>query len=152
MFLYRMVDLPLKDRIYKSSNAKSVLVTDPYAKNRPSSYKNWGESSIRAACVAVREGKLSQRRAAEEFGIPRSTLGDHYNGDILPGAKNGKSKYLTDSEETELVRFLLRCSSIGFPRSRQCVLSIVQRICNSKGQSVNVTHGWWEGSQNVTLI
>ena len=44
--------------------------------NRPLAYKNWDEQSIRAVCRAVHEEGLSQRRAAEEYGIPRSTLGD----------------------------------------------------------------------------
>ena len=44
----------------------------------------------------------SQRRAAEEYGILRSTLGDHCRGKVLPGTKCGSLK---DYEEAELLRF-----------------------------------------------
>ena len=112
--------------------------------NRSLAYKNWDEQSIRAACRAVHEEGLSQRRAAEEYGIPRSTLGDHYRGKVLLGAKCGSPKYLTEYEEKELLRFLMKCASIGYPKSRKCVISLVQRLCNAKGLRVTVTHGWWE--------
>ena len=112
--------------------------------NRPLEYKNWDEHSISAACRAVHNDGLSQRRAAEEYGIPRSTLGDHCRGKVLPGAKCGSPKYLTEYEEAELLRFIIKCASIGYPKSRKSVLNLVQRLCDAKGLRVTVTHGWWE--------
>lgn len=141
-----MLDIPLKDRIYvsKTSTRGPTVTYANHTSNRPLTYKSWNKSSITTAVTAVATGQMSQRRAAEEFGIPRSTLGDHVRGRVLPGAKSGNPKYLSDQEEVELSRFLLKCSSVGFPRSRKDVLAIVQRACNSKGREVNVTHGWWE--------
>ena len=92
---------------------------------------------------AVMEGQ-SQCRMAEEHGIPRSTLSDHIRGNVLPGAKSGNPKYLSDAEAAELYRFLLRCAAVGYLRSRKDVLAIVQQACDSKGKDVHVTHGWWE--------
>ena len=110
---------------------------------RPATYKSWSNSySLQLAKQAILEEGFSQRRAAEEFGIPRSTLGDHVRGRVLPGAKSGSPKYLSDDEEAELYRFLLRCASIGYPRTRKDVIAIVQRACNLKGRDVHVTHGW----------
>lgn len=53
---------------------------------------------------------------------------------------------MTTEEEEELVSFLVRCTKIGFPHTRQQVISIVQEIVNSKPKlhDVVVTNGWWE--------
>ena len=63
---------------------------------------------------------------------------------MLHGAKSGRSKYLSDEEEDILVKFLLKCASIGYPRSRKEVIALVQRFCDSRDTNVQVTHGWWE--------
>ena len=39
---------------------------------------------------------MSIWRAAEEFNLPKSTLGDRISGQTLHGAKSGRPKYLTD--------------------------------------------------------
>ena len=96
------------------------------------------------ALSAVLSDGLSIRRAAEEYHVPRTTLGDRVSGRIIPGAMSGKPRYLSDKEEEKLVTFLLRCASVGYPRSRKDVIAIVQRACFARGLNVNVTHGWWE--------
>ena len=55
-------------------------------------------------------------KAAEEYGIPKSTLWDHVSGNVLPGAHSGPPRYLTTEEEDELEQFLLSSASIGYPR------------------------------------
>ena len=35
-------------------------------------------------------------------------------------------------------------AAIGYPRSRNEVIAMVQRLCDSRNMSVHVTHGWWE--------
>ena len=51
--------------------------------------------------------------------------------------------YLNADEEEELVRFLLRCAAIGYPKSRHEVLALVTRMLERKGISGSVTSGWW---------
>lgn len=70
----------------------------------------------------------------------RSTLHDRLSGRVLPGARSGPSKYLTDAEETELVRFITRCSEIGYAKRKADILAIVQEKCPSHP----VSSGWWE--------
>ena len=41
--------------------------------------KNWNEKTVSLAVKAVKGGH-SRHRVAEEYGIPRSTLGDHIQG------------------------------------------------------------------------
>lgn len=111
--------------------------------SRPLTYKNWSTKQLGFALGAIRDGH-SQRRVAEEYGIPRSTLGDYVRDQVLPGSRSGHLKYLNDAEEAELYRFLVRCAAVGYPRSRKDVIAVVQRACDSKGMDVHITHGWWE--------
>ena len=60
------------------------------------------------------------------------------------GAVSGPNRYLNAQEEEELVHFLLECASIGYPRSRQAVIGMVECILNDRGVQRTVTHGWWE--------
>ena len=66
------------------------------------------------------------------------------SGKVISGSKSGQ-RYLTESEEEELVSFILETAKIGFPRTRKEVLSLVQIAVNQKGKNVTVSSGWWEG-------
>ena len=96
------------------------------------------------ALKSVVDDGSSVRRAALEFGIPRATLGDRVSGRVLDGCNSGTPRYLSNSEEAELVQFLVGCANIGYPRKRIEVIAMVQQICDLRGQDVCVTHGWWE--------
>ena len=60
---------------------------------------------------------------------------------------SGPPKYLTLLEEDELFRFLSRFCQIGYACSKLEVLALVQRILDSKGMKVTVSHGWWDLSR-----
>ena len=62
---------------------------------------------------------MSIQQAAEEFNLPKSTLGDQISGRTMHGAKSNKPQYLTDEEEDILVKLLLSCASIAivYPHS-----------------------------------
>ena len=106
-------------------------------------YKQWNEEQMAYAVKAVIDGS-SIRRAAEEYDVPRSTLGDRISGRVIPGSTSGPPKYLNTQEEEELVQFLIDCSSIGYPRGRLEVIAMVQCVCHERGIERVVTHGWWE--------
>lgn len=50
-------------------------------------------------------------------------------------------------EDAELVRFIVRCSKIGYSRTKRDVICMVQRLCDHKGLQVQVSSGWWVGFQ-----
>ena len=104
-------------------------------------YKRWNEEHVANAVKAV---GYSVRRAAEEYGVPKSTLHDWVCGRHLPGLKSGPEKYLTEEEGRELEEFLIGCASVGFAKSRSQVLELVQELLRRKGRNVTVSHGWWE--------
>ena len=100
------------------------------------------------AIKAVHTGTLSVRRAAEVYGIPKSTLHDRISGRVVQGASSGPEPYLTVTEETELVQFLTKCASMGFARSKKQIFDIVDRVLESKGKNVKVSNGWWQSFRN----
>ena len=74
------------------------------------------------AFEAVQQGELSVRRAAEEYGVPRSTLQDKVAGRSVLNARSGRA-LLTSNEEKHLADFLIGCASIGYAKSRKDVLA-----------------------------
>ena len=95
------------------------------------------------ALEAVQQG-MSIREAAARFAVPKSTLGDRASGRVTHGDVSGPQKYLTTAEERELGRFLIRCASIGYPKSRYDVISLVQSIIDEKGIHKTLSSGWWQ--------
>ena len=111
---------------------------------------------------AVHRG-WSIRRAAEEYDVPRATLGDRVSGRVQPGAVSGRvqpgtvsgpTKHLS-TEEKELVKFVLGCASIGYACSHKELIALAQSIIENKGITNHVTNGWWESfckcHPNLTL-
>lgn len=111
---------------------------------RPSKYKDWQQCQLEQAYNAVMRDGLPIRRAAELFSVPRSTLHDRISGRVPQGSSSGPPRYLLTEEEEELAQFLRSCAEIGFARSRQQVISLVQSVVNKKGLNVRVTSGWWD--------
>ena len=102
----------LKERVFQSTRSRfnPPLVKAHASLSRPSKYKQWTDDRMSRAQYAVREDSSSIRRAAEEYNVPRSTLGYRISGRVKEGAVSGPLKYLSTAEEEELVRFLLECA------------------------------------------
>ena len=136
-----MHQLSLQGRVFRSSK----LISASSVTARPLEYKAWDKESMEIACKEVHAGRLSIRRAAEAFSVPRSTLGDHVSGRVIEGAHSGPSRYLTDEEEAELVHFLIGSAKVGYARTKKDILAIVDRIVEAKGlKRCPVSHGWWD--------
>ena len=141
---HRRIRTPISRRTYRS-RLPGVPPCDTGSHSRPLQYKCYSEVNITKACEAVREG-LSYRRAEQEFGVPSSTLHDHVSGRILAGAHSVPSKYLSDSEEKELVNFLIGFSRIGYARTRKQVIALVEAtLTETRGTPVVLNNGWWSG-------
>ena len=143
---------PLSARVVKTHGVSSSSCDPTVLRWK---YKQWDSEAMELAVSSVLEKGYSVRRAAEEYNVPKSTLGDRITGKVLPGAHSGPPRLLTDQEEEHLATFLLQCASVGYPRSRLEVIAMIQRLCDSRGMKRTVTHGWWEAfcrrHQNITL-
>ena len=97
------------------------------------------------AMEAVRSGTLGVNRAAEQFGVPRTTLKNRISGRVEHGRKSGPVPYLNKDEEEQLVDFLIQLAKIGHGKTKQDVLSIVKRTIQKKQLNVKGFNGegWW---------
>ena len=145
----------LKDRVIYGHAAGDTASARSTSLSRPLKYKAWDESKMGQALSSVTKDGMSIREAALQFGVPKSTLGDRVSGRVLIGATSGPQTYLGRCEEEELVQFLLRCSEIGYAKSRKQVMALVRRVLLKKGKNAPVTSGWWESfcsrHPNLTL-
>ena len=137
----KMLQYPaLKERVFRSHRSIHLAPTQV----QRGAYKGWTDSQMEQALQAVVSGGSSVRRAALDYNVPKSSLGDRVSGRTVPGSKSGPLPYLNTMEEAEVVQFLSRCASIGYGKSRKEVLSLVQSVLDSKGVQKTVTNGWWE--------
>ena len=137
--------IPLRNRVYRSRNVSPLPLTAPYRDvGHTGTYRLWGQEQMHGAIDAVLHEGMSIRRAAEQYGVPKSSLGDRLSGRVLADASCGPATYLSFAEEEELVVFLTRCASIGYAKSRKEVLALVQCVLESRGIQKSVTNGWWE--------
>ena len=82
------------------------------------------------AVKAVIDGKMGVNRAADQYGIPRSTLKDRVSA--KHSAKSGPQPYLSYEEEEELVAYLVKCAEIGYPKTKDEVIGIVRQALHKK--------------------
>ena len=94
---------------------------------------------------AVKSGKSGVNRAALDFGVPKTTLKDRLAGRVIHGTNIGPKPYLTQEEEGELVSYLVKCSKMGYGKTRSEVLKIVEATMKKKGRIVDskISQGWW---------
>jgi transposase-like protein len=135
--------LPIQLRVSRSSGRGPPPQPPILTSNRPLKYRHYSREAMVAAVEAVEHGKLSLRRAAEEYGIPKSTLQDRVSGKVGMDARSGR-RLLSEYEEKKLVEFLIGCASVGYAKSRKEVLILVQHILSQHGKHTEVTKGWWD--------
>ena len=108
----------LHQRIIYSRSTTPTLTLNP-TPNSSGNYRKYEQICLEKAVIAVEQGKSLM------YGVPRSTLHDHYVGKHQMGSKSGPKPYLTIEEEEELVSFLDKSDTIGYPSTRKHVLSLV---------------------------
>ena len=141
-FLAAGLPLPLHSQVVKSHNKAPVSV--PFTSQRPSTYGGYSSVSMEKAYQAVAAGKMCVQKAAEEYGVPKSTLHDRVSGKVALKARSGRKRLLTNEEEASVIEFLVGCASIGYAKSRSDVLAIAQQIARTRDPHAEVTKGWWD--------
>ena len=74
---------------------------------------------MQKALQAVKLDGASVRKAAMEYGVPRSTPRDPVSGRVTHGILSGPPKYLSEEDEDELLRFILGFASVGYHKTRK---------------------------------
>ena len=113
-------------------------------------YVKYSQESLEKAVSLIRSGTLSLRKAAQRFGIPRSTLSDHVTGKIQPGATPGKAPVLPREVEDHLASRATQAAAGGFGIGRKDI--ILRAAVLSKRMRINTPFrdgipgkDWWAG-------
>ena len=68
--------------------------------------------------------------SGNEFcGVPRSTLQDRINGNIIHGTNPGAKPYLNKAEEAELTEYIITVGQLGFGKKGSKLKEANQRNC-----------------------
>ena len=108
--------------------------------------KKWTQEAMDQARQEVEAGRLSLRQAAQQFGVPKSSLSDRVSGRVASDCVQGQRPLLTPADEYSLVEYLLYSASHGFPLTKPQVLAHALAIYNLRHQDAPKTvlgQTWW---------
>ena len=109
----------------------------------------WTQEDLDKALLMMKEERMSFREAALAYGIPKSTLHDHYLGKVK-GTKRGPATVLSEAEESMLVEWALEMAKIGYGRTREQISEMVKRLLDKDGRLNPFVENrpgrdWWYG-------
>lgn len=96
--------------------------------------RDYPEQRMEDALSAVILEQKSFSQAAEEFGVPKTTLFNKYRG--LHGDKMGRKPAIPAIEEKKIVSALLTAAEFRVPFSEIDLMNFVQQYLNRKGDRV----------------
>lgn len=97
-------------------------------------YRTYDYDSLNKAYIAVKECKLSVRKASVTYGIPKTTLLDRLSGRIdIDVVKPGTSPLFSQEQEALLARHLQTMSEVGYGYSRQETINLASDYAVSLG-------------------
>lgn len=106
--------------------------------------------SITKALQEVRENKLSIRKAAAKYGVPRSTFHDRVTGKIAEGrVTKGPDPYLSTKEEKIIAEWCSNISKCGFLLKTDDLLNTPK---NNKGYKTNYSIQRWSTGKDMAHI
>ena len=88
---------------------------------------NDSQKKMEKALQLIKEEGLSFRDAAGQCAIPKSTIYDHFAGNVK-GYKRGPATVLTEAEENMLANWAVEMVKIGYGRTRQQITEMVKAI------------------------
>jgi len=141
-----------KNKGLRRSTGTTMPSSSPPQNNRRSVWKQWTDQQMEEVIDDVLNNCLKPTAAAVKHGISRSTLNNRLSGRVIhgtkPSPKPNPKPYLTIAEEKELAEQLIEAASFGYGKTRQEVMTIVERHIEQKEdvsfRADKVTQGWWE--------
>lgn len=109
----------------------------------------WSDDQLQAAMGAVQSKELRAAAAAHKYGIPPSTLRDHFSGKSSR-RYGGPGTILTTAEEKEIERVCQTMQELGFPLTKEFVSMALQDYLVDTGRADKFKQGmpgydWWSG-------
>lgn len=94
-------------------------------------YKYYDSGALKNAVGDVKAKKLTIRRAAEKYGIPKSTISDKLKN--LHSLNPGRPPVFNIKEEEFLVKGIIKAAEWGFPFTTRDILQLVKIYLDNKG-------------------
>ena len=114
---------------------------------------------LQRAIEAVRSNQMSIRKAADHYGVKKSTLGDHVSGKIATGRKSGRSTVFELDVEKQIVAKAQLVSQQGFGVSRKQLMRKAGQLARTMKLKTPFKKGipgqaWWDGfrQRNPELV
>ncbi|XP_065654605.1 uncharacterized protein LOC136081232 [Hydra vulgaris] len=101
---------------------------------------------MKNAIAAVQNSLMSQREAAAQFSIPRSTLGKYLKGNSVHGVKPGPSPILSMNLELKLVEYAATRAELGFGFGKRQFKKYASDLAtkhNLKFKHSTPSEKWW---------
>ena len=89
----------------------------------------WTENEAEEPVNACHRGMLI-RRAAEFYGIPKSTICDKLNGKMPMGCKKGPPMKLSLELEYRIKKWIVHMARIGYRQTRSDILDKAEELLN----------------------
>ena len=90
---------------------------------------------------------MGVNKAVLEFNVPCTSLKDQVADRVSDGCYMGPKPYLTYEEESELVGFIIKCSNMGYGKTKQDIMKLVDSCLvkkeDLKQKSDKLSNGWW---------
>lgn len=94
------------------------------------------EDDLTAAMPAVRQKRLSMKKASEDYHVPLTTLFDNLSGKSRKRTK-GQERLLSDEEENALVNYVMYMGSQSFPMNRSMIKCYAREILARSGENIS---------------
>lgn len=106
--------------------------------------REYTEKALSSAIEAIRGG-LSQRKASECYGIPRSTIQDRLNGAGTHSQAAEPFQRLSTKQEKHLATWILTQDALGVPATHAQLKEFAARILISGGDPQPLGRHWIQG-------
>lgn len=106
-------------------------------KRKPGSrkYADYSDETLQLCLDSIREGKMSQRKAAEYFKIPRSTIKNKLKNKFP--SKPGHPTIFSKAEEESFSAHIIKLYEFGFPVDELDFRFVVKTYLMSEGLTIN---------------
>ncbi|EAQ88443.1 hypothetical protein CHGG_05062 [Chaetomium globosum CBS 148.51] len=106
--------------------------------------KKYTEENLQKAISAIRNGSMSVRKAAEEWGVPPSTIQSRIKKGVRPKGEYEATvlQQLSPTQEKHLAAWITIQEDLGVPVSHRQIRLFADRILQANGSSETVGNGW----------
>ncbi|KAK3701034.1 hypothetical protein RRG08_063287 [Elysia crispata] len=104
-------------------------------------YGKYSEEQLKNALDALRDRGLLYSKASKDFGVPKSTIKDHFNGQSVQGKKAGRACSIPEDIENNSVDKFIAATAAGLPLTKRQVLVKLGILVKNLGLKTQFKNG-----------